>query len=234
MRDGPVPRRARTHGSKASMDSYMAWARAHDRPCSVLTFDEDRNANGDLVPTVFSRAAVTPGNYAETITAATCCARSRTPTGWRRSGQFDCLAHARCMDGPDQGTPPRRLSFIRPARSSRAGSTAARPPIPVGTISARLELRRRENGTGQTATHAGTGRRRPTTSLDRDRRSPGQSGTRRTGACVPGQLHHPLHRTLRPNGQRPTGRRRASAARGRRPGAGREPLGSVRAARAGG
>ena len=49
------------------LSAYVSWAKTHNS-LFVLTFDEDDNNNGNLIPTVMAGERVTPGVYSEAIT----------------------------------------------------------------------------------------------------------------------------------------------------------------------
>ncbi len=48
------------------LGDYISWAKTHNS-LFVLTFDEDDNNNGNLIPTIMVGQRVTPGTYTETI-----------------------------------------------------------------------------------------------------------------------------------------------------------------------
>ena len=48
------------------LGAYVTWARQHNSQL-VLTFDEDDNRTGNLIPTIVAGAGVVPGSYAERV-----------------------------------------------------------------------------------------------------------------------------------------------------------------------
>ena len=138
---------------QSNMDSYITWAKTHNS-LFILTFDEDDNADGNLIPTVFAGQRVTPGNYAETITHYNVLRTVEDAYGVAPIEASSTASPVLDVWTPDQGNTPPTAAFSSACTQLACSFDGSASTDPDGTISNYAwTFGDNATGTGQTAAH---------------------------------------------------------------------------------
>ena len=138
---------------QSNMDSYITWAKTHNS-LFILTFDEDDDADGNLIPTIFAGQRVTPGNYAETITHYNVLRTVEDAYAVAPIGASSTASPVLDVWTPDQGNTAPTADFSSACTQLACSFDGSASTDPDGTISSYAwTFGDNATGTGQTATH---------------------------------------------------------------------------------